>query len=758
MGKPVYLLLFLCIIFGNICFGQIKPNLIDSISMKPSKINIVDTGLKNALISFDSVKKKTKEKIISQRLSISQKIKTTFSNKFCRINNTLNDGLSNNPALPNIKHGFAIKNGFISYGFSNRSISDTPFLEKNLNQHVWYGYQNIDLFQQPFRFSYLIRKSNSAYFRDIYNFQMEYDVNSYRDLMLKDIREELIKQASQLKNDLLEMDYNISLKEFTKLNLIFNNTIRIQKYFESKELLNMPDSISFYEDSVAWRKMKDMKKSAYLFIQEYDSLKSKFDNATQRKDSLEKRYEEMRERILKYKSDVKTATEKGADPTAIAEVLTKYSLEHTGLKKGQIFFYYLKKLSIGRTQPNQTELINKNLAIKGLNFEYNSWYYIGLSAGIIDSRFKDFVKSSKRKDRLFMMLRAGVGKLEKNYFIVSAYKGQKQLYASGNNYTSLNNISVAGVATELRYKLSNTSFINFEMAKSISPDLKKYPLTQKRFSLTDKANLAYFGRLYIFLPKTKTKFDGSYKYLGSDFQSFSNFQPNATVNFWSLKMDQPMFKNKLKISAILKTNEYSNDLIQQRYNTKVFTKNFKASFKARNFPYVSMGYVPMSQLTYIGNVLTENIFQSFNWNVMHAYKLGRYKAFTTVSYNRFFNKANDSLILYYNAKNLLIIQQIVINRATLNIDFNSTENLNFRLFSASIGIDYKFTDWLSAGFASRPNNLNKKTASTSMNGHLSMKFMKTGLLTFVFDGAYIPTSDGRFVKNNTWSIDMKKYF
>jgi hypothetical protein len=65
--------------------------------------------------------------------------------------------------------------GFVSYNMNYRSNIDTPFTEKNILQHNAYGNINLSVANLPFRVNYLLRKSNSAIFRNINDVQLEFD-------------------------------------------------------------------------------------------------------------------------------------------------------------------------------------------------------------------------------------------------------------------------------------------------------------------------------------------------------------------------------------------------------------------------------------------------------------------------------------------------------------------------------------------------------------------------------------------------------
>src|SRR6185503_16886475 len=78
----------------------------------------------------------------------------------------------------------------------------------------------------------------------------------------------------------------------------------------------------------------------------------------------------------------------------------------------------IRNFSVGRSAVNYSELTAKNVSVNGINFEYNSWYYLALTAGSVNYRFRDFVVNGiKKVPQYLVLVRAGLGSLEKNYFI-----------------------------------------------------------------------------------------------------------------------------------------------------------------------------------------------------------------------------------------------------------------------------------------------------------------------------------------------------
>lgn len=260
------------------------------------------------------------------------------------------------------------------------------------------------------------------------------------------------------------------------------------------------------------------------------------------------------------------------------------------LSKKNSWLSGLRKLSIGKTTVDYSELTVKNIHVNGLNFEYNnSRYYFSVTAGLIDFRYRDYLLHNSKKPRQsFYMGRIGVGSLENNYIILSVFKGQKQVFKSGN-FNNLFVSKIIGASIEARYQMPNNSYFKVEIAESISPDFRMDPPKNNKWNLKDKTDKAFIISSYFFIPRTRTRIDAKYKYTGANYQSFSYFQTNSTLHTWNIKAEQLMFKRHLKISAALKSNEFSNPYIIQSYQTNTIFKSLQVLFRkkvADNFRWI----------------------------------------------------------------------------------------------------------------------------------------------------------------------------
>ncbi|MCP9752455.1 hypothetical protein [Ferruginibacter sp. HRS2-29] len=645
--------------------------------------------------------------------------------------------------------------GIITYNWNYRTNIDTPVVEKNIQQHSATGHLNFGIAGIPFRVSYLLRRSNSQYFRDINDVQVVYDASMYRNAMQQELRKKLLAQTKHLTDNLLELQYKFSLEDFNNKSNLLNNPITLQRLFESKEILNIPtpDSLA---DSLGARVIAGLKQQADSFLHHYDYLKNELDSVKSQKEQVERKYHAMKDNIARYKNFI-NGDHRMLSTKALKDSLRQYGNIDVKPPFAWSFLNNVRNFSLGRTQLNYSELTGKNVSITGINAEYNSWYYLAIAAGTVDYRFRDFVINRFNKTPQYMyMLRAGVGRVEKNHIILTAYGGRKQLFASSLSGPGSNSINITGFAAEVKYLLASNVWVQAEVAQSLSPDYRLNPATKQKFSITDNSNKALAVKIFAAYPKTNTRFEGSYKYAGANFQSFSSFQTNSTIRAWNVKLDQHLFHRHLKLTAALKTNEFSNPYILQNYKANTTFKSLQATYRSRKLPMISVGYVPVSQLTLIDNMLAESRFYSFNGTISHSYKLARAMASTTFTYNKFYNNDSDTSFAYYNSKNYYINQVLDFKNMLMSwsVSYSGSTRYDLTTLNGFVSFAVGRGSRLGAGF--KVNNFNNTEYKTGPYGSYQFDLKQVGTFNIVIEQGYLPANNQRFLRNDMMNVSFTR--
>lgn len=653
--------------------------------------------------------------------------------------------------------------GMISYNFDYRSNIDTPFLEKNIAQQQILSSFNITLAGNiPFRVNAFIRKSNSAVFRDINDVQVIFDAAAFRNSVGNKMRGGLQSLAEKIKDTLSGKLMDNYFAKAQNLKNWLSGSMSMQQLVDANEILTTPAITydSHQPDSVNRKRADSLQAIARLFIENYTQKKQQYDSLQNMGDSLKKVYESSIGRMLQLKQLLRNEPSAPRDYRKWSEEINSLSGADVSIPAKYRWLMGIKSFALGRNTVNSSELTSKNISLNGINFEYNSWYYLAFTAGTVDYRFRDFiVNRSSRSPQYMYQARIGLGSLESNHFIITAYQGQKQLFASSTTTGKITTVKVTGYSAESRWQLNRSTYITVEAAQSLSPDFNSNPATVKKgWDLSDKTNKALAVKLYSWLPKTASRIEGQYKYTGANFQSFSSFQTNAQLKAWYIKAEQNFLHRKLKIVASLRSNEFSNPYIIQNYKANTVFKSVSATWRSRKFPVISVSYMPMSQLTMLGTQLAESRFQTFNTSISHFYKIGTSRESTSIVFSKFYNNSSDSGFIYYNSSNVFISQSFFFKRFTATVNISTSRNSNYEYTVMDEGISIPYAKWGSIGGGIKVNNLNHKVTKTGGYVNGSIRLNRNDVLYFHLENNFLPGNENLLVQNMMGNVSFTKAF
>jgi hypothetical protein len=654
-----------------------------------------------------------------------------------------------------------LNGGYISYAANYRSIVDTPYAEKNIFQHFVTGQASFSEAGIPLQATWLIRRSNSDFFRNIQDFQISYDPIGWKSVALRKMREQIERAANGLENSAAMKALQSKLKDFSVLTRWLKDPFQAQRLIEANEIIRV-HGITFkpgldHEENQKREDSLKLKSERFLALyHQVDSLhrrvRSAIDSLTSAVDVGHRRAEELR----KFS---------GSDITNYADYrnwqrqLQRKGLPDVPLDKKYERWMSVRSLSVGRTPLQSSELTAKNISINGVNFEYNSWYYAALSAGVVDFRFRDFAIGKDLQKQYLVMGRLGVGDIDNTHFIFSILRGRKQLFAASSNATGLNVINITAYSTEFKWIITNNSYMTTEMAQSISPDFSATNLDVKtRFNLSDFSNKAVMIKISSYYPKTRSRLEGTVKYSGANYQSFSSYQTNSETKNWYAKAEQYFAKGMFKLVASIRNNDYSNPYVLQDYSSNAVFKTINASFRKRYWPSISVGYLPVSQFTKVGDQISESRFESLSSQIYHAYKIGNTATATTVMFNKYFNKGSDSGYVYYNAVNSYWLQSIFLGQVTANLSISDTRNSQYQLQVFDEGIQFTTSKSHSFSAGVKINHYNRQ--DVMLGGYLSssIRLWKNDILFITYDRGYLPGSYQKLIRNDMATIQFTKQF
>jgi hypothetical protein len=653
--------------------------------------------------------------------------------------------------------------GYINYNYNYRSLSDTPFAEQNIGQHNINGSMGVVLANKlPVNINFFIRRSNSLLFRDITDIQVSFDPAAFRNGLVENLQHRVKTMIPSISDSLMHALDAVKSVDLPKtsgwLSSAFNSQ-RVREYREMIQINEMhPENMP--TDSVARMEKQSQLKEAALFIQLYDSTRLRYDSLLQMTSLLETQLNTQRRKLAGYRQTLNGRFSNWSSYGNWRTALNEYDPGGLQVPDKYKWLMGIRSLSVGKTPLNYSELTAKNIGLTGLNFEYNSWYYLALAAGTIDYRFRDFITGPRNRSHQYLvMLRAGLGHLEKNYFIVSFFKGQKQLSNLPGNNSFPNSITISGITAETKWQVNPHTYFIAEAGESIAPDFRSTPVSRTgKFTLNGKLNKALSIKLYSAFPKIGGRLEGLYKYTGANYQSFSSFQSNAAINTWYLKWEQGFFKRQLKITGSLRSNEFSNPYILQQYKSNTVFKSIAAVLRIRKWPMISFGYMPMSQLSIVGQQVVENRFQTLTASLNHFYRIGNRQAFTSFIFNRFYNTGADSGFIYFNASNMYLSQTVAFKLFTAGIGVSDSRSTQYHLTSGEITLQVPFLKKAVAGLSLKVNHLNGYETKTGGKCRFDFNITHRDRIGVDYEKAWLPGNGSHLINSDIGNVLYTRSF
>lgn len=664
--------------------------------------------------------------------------------------------------IPNRPAFLQFRGGYAGYIFNYRSVLDTPYAEKNIAQHQVVSTLNFTIKGMiPIRVNSFIRRSNSAIFRDITDIQVAFDAAAYRNQLAARVRDRMLQQAPS-PDTLAKRLYGIRQSQLKSLGNWLQDPLTKQKLIEANEIVRVP-KVTYnmqLSDSANQRRSDSLRKEAALLLELYTKNQERYEQLTHEKDSLKGIYDSSIGKIHKYRQLVSGSFTNPGGYDQWKQPLQEYAPGAGQLPAGERWLLGVRNFGIGRNTINTSELTAKNLSINGVHFEYNSWYYLGLTAGLVDYRFLDLTVHRIRQPKQYMyMLRAGLGRLEKNYFIVTLFGGQKQLLTSVNSAGISPVVRMTGLSTEAKWQLERNTFFVAEAAQSFSPALPGSD-SKPGWDLSDNSNKALSLKFSSWIPASSSRIEAQYKFTGANFQSFNSFQTLSQLKSWYVKAEQHFFHRQLKLTASLRTNDFSNPYIVQNYKSNTVFKSLGLAFHKRGLPIITAGYMPMSQLTMVGTQLAESRFQTFNAGVSHFYRLGQRQAATNIVYTKFFNSSADSGFIYYNSANLYLGQSIFFRDFTATVALSHSKSTGYQYDVLDGNVEVPLAKFASIGLGAKLHRLNQSMAGVGGFVRGNFALGPRDKLYFQVEKGYLPGSGtaARLAPNVIGTVQYMKTF
>jgi len=678
--------------------------------------------------------------------------------------------------VPVLKKPWLTVHGNVMYDLYYQSGVDTPYQQKDVYQHTLTTYLDITVKDQyPVRVAFSTTRGNSAMFRNITGLNLQYTNRDFKSILLNKLqsydagRNLRLQELEQYK---AQMD--IKSMEISRLRGWLSSPAQLQRIVEERERKlyktnKAPslDSLSRpYLNALLHYKKLPSDSGLQHFEDQYATKGKQLDSLEKEWNQMEQKYREQQKKLGSGKEDLMSAVMNSKNNKDLADKLHAMDLPDTVLPKGYKTLLAIKSFGIGRTMVNYSELTAKDISIQGVQLEYNPSYYVAVATGVIDYRFRNYIVNSNRPKQYLNLFRVGIGMKEGNNLIFTYYTGKKQLY---NLNTSVDSASspdyhLMGMALEGRWQLTKNTYFTGEVAKSSLPYYRASSSSVNKlnslFQFNDRSNEAYALKAFSFIPVTGTRINAVYKVMGAGFQSFSMYTTGSAQTAWSVRVDQPFFKQKLTITAAVRQNDYTSQYQQADYRSNTIFKSLQATLRMKKWPVISVGYFPSSQLTKLSdNNYVENLFYTLVASLSHFYKYHGITMNTTLSYTQFYNRQTDSSFVYFNTKNILLNHVMFLGRLTLQGTASAALNREYELYGADGNAQYKINSWLDAGGGLKYSQQTVyNIQQIGYTGNIRMNIPRLGQIELMADKGFIPGVNKRLVSNNTGRVTYTKIF
>ncbi|MCF6405267.1 hypothetical protein L3C95_20350 [Chitinophaga filiformis] len=689
--------------------------------------------------------------------------------------------------------------GNVMYDLFYQSNIDTPFVQKDVYQHtvqtsLVLTYKD----RYPIRLNFTTRMGNSSLFRNLTDFNLQFTSRDFKNAMLQRAKSWDAGKYAQLEElEKLRMQLEAKQLEINKLRGWKTDPGLLQRMVEARERayygrikdslaaldkpeMEMPDLNIGKRGLGRLELPDDMKGKGGSEKDKADSalkkLTASYEGADRKLDSLQAELAKLQALYKKQegiynsrKSALADILIRSKNNKELAENLKAANLPDTMLPKGYKHLLAIRSVGIGRTLVNYSELTAKDISILGVQAEYNPSYYLAFATGRVDYRFRDFFLNENRSRQYLNLVRAGLGMRDGNNIIMTYYTGKKQVYnfntAPGGTNTGNLEQRIMGFSLEGRWQLDENNYIIGEAAKSSLPTYARSGEDHSSalgsvFKLNDHSNEAYSVKASSFWPQTGTKINGMYKMMGANFQSFSLFTTGSSQTAWSIRVDQPFFKQQLIISGSIKKNDFTTNYQQTNYQSNTVFKSIQATLRRKKWPVITVGYYPSSQITKLtDDSYQENLFYNLVGTASHFYTYRGIMMSTVFSYTQFYNKQTDSNFLYFNSKNMMLNQTIFVGKFTINGGGSFATNPEYNLYGADGNVQYKMRTWLEIGGGMKYNYqtvYNLTQIGYSGNARVTIPLL--GEIAVMAEKAFIPGMEKRLVSSNNGRLTYTKTF
>ncbi len=634
--------------------------------------------------------------------------------------------------------------GTIMYDFLYRSFADTPFYQKDFRQHTLQASLAVTVKDRyPFRMNFVVRKSNSPYFKNFLDGGLLFDRFSYYQKARNQLFERLTAAARSVHQPYLDAARTLLEKtnrEYTALKERLSSPGLTQQLIEEREKKYFGVGTDSLSKSGKGKNLLtgggDLQELVTGKQRQLDSLQHHISELNRQIDSMEG----------KIAAAVLSVKQRFGKVKSLSDLTT---LEcESGLsskwRKSEKFIAGIRGVGIGRSVLNYSELTAIHVALTGLNLEYNSKFYMALAAGKIDYGFRDFLgRNTRLSGQHLVMGRVGFGDIDRKAIILSVFTGRKLSYGSVMADTVNGSVPVTGYSIEFLLKKDAQTFLTAELAKSVLPITGRYSATKSRnalFRFSDERNLGLSIKGGTVIHETNTAISGLFRKTGEYYQSFSLFSYNTDQTAWMLKAEQDFFRRRMQVAAVVRRNDFVNPFTEKTFKTTTVFTSLQISVRIPKWPVLSMGYYPGTQLYIIDrNRVRENVYYMLNGTVLYQYKFSGIPMVSSVIYNQYTNRGTDSGFINYSGTNYMLSQSVNGRKLQIQGNFIYTDQQELNFYTVEGNADYSTGSFLRFGAGLKYNRITGGRSYWGGRSQLEFTIPKMGSLQLQYEKSFLPT-------------------
>ncbi|WP_341840871.1 hypothetical protein [Chitinophaga caseinilytica] len=688
------------------------------------------------------------------------------------------------PPPPPKRPPFLVIHGNVMYDYYYQGNTDTPYIEKDIHQHTVQTSMSVTVRDQyPLRFTFSTSQSNSRILRNMTGLNLGYSANDLRHAILQKARKwDAGRIANWKELDGMKTDIRKLQDSLLRMRTWFSAPSQIQRMIEARErelygqqkpqIPTLPDKrilpLKGRQLPDLAGKYKGKADSAVApLLKEYEARKAQADSLEARIAGMDAKYRARLEKLGARKESLVALLNRNASPAELISELDRMRVPDSVLPKGYKTLLSIRSAGIGRSMIDYSELTARNISIVGANVEVNPSWYAAVGIGAVDYRFRDYLVKSAGPRQFLQLYRGGYGLKEGSHVYVTYYTGRKQAYnfnLQDNPNVQVPDSRLMGVSVEGRWQLGKFYSVTGEIARSSLPQHERAKegsnLAGSMVKLSDNSAQAYSLSAEGMLPATGTKVSGMVKRMGANFQSFSLYSTGSAQTAWMFRADQPFFKDQLTLSASVRKNVYASVFENAQFLSNTVFKSVQATFRRRNWPSVSLGYFPSSQLIKTGDhSFMENMFYTLVGTANHFYRMNGLQMNTMLSATRFYNRQSDTAFVYFNSTNLTAQQAVFLGKWHLNGLGSLVSNTEYRIYGCEGNALFKAKSWLDVGAGIKYNyQTTYRIRQLGYSANLRVEVPKVGEIALMADQGFLPGTARRLVPNKTGRATFTRTF